>query len=211
MRKLGAELAMLVAGLAGAGAMPAKADMITFSGTSSDETPASVLDAMLHSDYLGNNQFRLMVMNQTTSPFLYTISDIYFNTTPNITSIALAQSYPGVTLLQNQSAGPYGLFEYQLNLGSGPTSGIAPGMTGSYLLNVTGSNFNSSNLVTQLSTNPPGSSTATNALKFVSGPGGDSAWGTPGGPNPVPEPTSMALTGAGLLGLAYAMRKYQRK
>ena len=174
----------------------------TFSDLSSDATPASVLDATLTFSVTaggaisGNDLLMLTLDNQTTAPDAYYINEVYFNFTGNHGGFSLESG--GTTTLNHgpTPADGFGNFDIKLDgflLASGDTSiwTIDLGLTG-----VTDSDFY------DWSSIPTGDTQTLAALKFVQGPGDDSAFGAV-----VPVPAAVWLFGSGLLGLIGVARR----
>jgi len=186
---------------------PADADTITLplSAFSSDETPADVLDAKFIFSVI-STVMRLDVYNETTDPDAYKINQIYFNAKENVTGLQwLAPPFgppPGWTLLTDEAAGGFGVFDFYLEGGVGnDTNFIQPGEFATFRFFISGTgSFYESDFVTP-STIPPGNIAALAAAKFVQGPDDDSAFGA------VPIPGAVWLLGSGLIGLAFIRRK----
>ena len=173
----------------------------TFSDLSSDATPASDLDATLTFTVVSggsatfNDLLTLTLDNQTTAPNAFNINEVYFNFTGDHSGFSLES---GIATLNHgpTPADGFGDFDIKLDgftLVSGGASvwTIDLGLTG-----VTESYFN------DLSSIPPGDTQTLAALKFVQGPGDDSAFGAV-----VPVPAAVWLFGSGLLGLIGVARR----
>ena len=189
----------------------ASASTLILSDFSSDSTPASVLGATLEfSDPVGD-QITLSVTNDTSGSDLYFVNFVYFNTTSDVASLVLDSvtssidgAIGGWTLNPDQSIGAFGNFDYELQgpVGNNPSQ-IESGETVDFVFTFTaGSTVDPTDFVTEFSTNPPGSTPALAAAKFVRGPGDDSAFGAV-----VPEPGTLSLLAMGVLGLAAATRR----
>jgi hypothetical protein len=194
---------------------PAKAAIITLSHFSSDKTPAAVLDARLIFSTLGNFM-RLDVYNETADPDAYRINQIYFNATENVTGLELLEwepdpPPPGWTLLTDEPAGDFGVFDFCLDGGIGNDPNLLqPGEDYSFRFGISGTApFFDTDFVT-FSTIPPGDTMALAAAKFIGGPADndpdeDDEDGAIGAA--VPIPGAVWLLGSGLIGLAVMRRK----
>ncbi len=177
---------------------PARAGVVlTLSDLSSDETSPDDLSATLTFSVSGTS-LDLIAMNATSLTDGFDITEIYFNTTSQITGLTLGAGGSGWILLADQSADGFGTFDYALLNDTGnDLFEIAPGQSLSFTLGIVGDGFyTDADFTTQLSSVPPGSHEAIAAAKFVSGPGDDSAFGAV-----IPEPATglLMLTAIALL------------
>lgn len=183
----------------------AQALTINFSDMSSDETDAALLDATLTFNVTsggatnGDDLLTLTLENLTTGVNAYTIDELFFNFTGDTAAFSFDSGNTGFGALSTTPIGADGFGVFDVNimgfaLAAGDTEvwQIDLGLTGIF-----GADFN------VLSTNPPGDRTATAALKFVQGPGDDSAYGA----SVVPVPAAVWLFGSGLIGLAGIARR----
>ena len=171
-------------------AAPAHAGIVlTLSDLSSDETSPDDLSATLAFTVSGSS-LDLIVTNATSLTDGFDITEIYFNTTLQITGLTLGSGGSGWTLLTDQRADGFGTFDYALLNDSGnDLFEIAPGESLSFTFGIVGDGFyTDADFTTQLSSIPPGSHPAIAAAKFVSGPGDDSAFGAV-----IPEPATGLL------------------
>ncbi len=188
------------------GARPAHASVtFKYSDLSSDSTPAGVLDAQSTFTVSGS-QLLISLVNLTTSPNTFKIDKLFFNSDTTLTGLSFASSVPsgwsvsGTGTSQNKGADGFGNYNWMIDFGS-TSQNLAAGATANLTLNMTGTTTENT-IGTKLSLIPPGHTPTLSALKFVAGPGGDSAYGAiakrcdPGG-HIVPEPSSIALLGLG--------------
>lgn len=105
-------VALVFANLAEAGTAT-----ITLSNFSSDETPAELLEARLEFA-VADSTLTLTVFNDTPLIDGFLINEIYFNASSDVTSLALTP-IAGWTLSTDEGAGPFGVFDFQLNGGVG--------------------------------------------------------------------------------------------
>ena len=185
---------------------------ISLSTISSDATPASVLDATLDFQIIGNT-VNLTVSNDTTAPDAYAIDSIFFTVTADVDlgSIALisvgGNACPACawSLSTGIAADGMGVFDVGLigPAGNDPDQ-VTSGESVLFVLTANGA-FDMSDFASELSSIPPGANPAFAVAKVVRGPGDDSAFG---GTN-VPEPGTGLLVLLGLSGLAAAGRRRQ--
>ncbi len=192
-------------------AAQASAATLVLSQLSSDETPASVLAATLDFQISGASQLTLRVSNDTAAPDAYQLREIFFNARASVASLTLVSatsSADGLVSadwkLASGHAGGFGRFDFQLlNAKGNSKNEIAPGETVSFVFSIAGAGpFDTSHFTSELSTIPPGEFPAHAAVKFVSGPRGDSAYGAV-----VPEPLTVFQLGMGLAGLSWLRRR----
>jgi hypothetical protein len=192
---------LLLVAAALAAASPALALTITLSGSSSDGTLASVLDAEVTFTDLGSGQLQIDLKNTTQPGDEYDINELHFNLdgatvlsmTP-VTGWTLSTTVSGVD--------GFGSFEVHLTDGVGnSTSQVVPGETQTFILTYSGTL--GAGIV------EANDESKTVAAKFVEGPGEnaldectpdgcpdeDSAFGS------VPEPHIAWLVALGLGGL----------
>ncbi|MHC5111512.1 MAG: hypothetical protein ACYTHJ_16720 [Planctomycetota bacterium] len=166
--------------------------VLNFSDASSDETPADMLRATMTFSVSDDN-VTLLIENTTSGEDAFDIFSVYFNTTPDIESLLLAQEVDGWNFLQNQTAGGFGRFDFALQSTPGNNSAeVLPGTTLEFEF-VADSDVSIDELdfVSEFSRIPPGNMPALGVVKFVHGPLDDSAFGAA-----VPEPTALTLLGA---------------
>ena len=174
---------------------------LTLSDVSSDETDPALLDATLEFTVVDATTVTLTVTNLTADPTAYTIDQIAFNTTDNITSITLTE-IDGVTstdwlLASNTVMDGFGVYDWSVTQDTGSiTNNLQPGDSITFTFTVDGTDILDTNFTTELSAIPPGDIQAYASVKFVQGPGDDSAYGAV-----VPIPAAAWLFGSALLGI----------
>jgi len=197
-------------------AAPASGSTLVLSQFSSDETPASVLDATLVFQITGANELTLSVTNDTSAPDAYLLDEVFFNATSNVTSLSLVSATSSTDGLvtadwklgtSNHAAG-FGRFDFSLLPSRGNADNeIDPGETVSFVFDISGTGpFAMTDFTTELSTIPPGNTPSLAAVKFVSGPGDDSGYGAV-----VPEPLTVFQLGLGLAGISWVSRRRSRR
>ena len=182
------------------------ASQIILSDHSSDETPASILDATLDFSVSGS-VLTLQVTNNTSSPNEYDMNAVFFNAldSSNVAGLTLTSpSDGGWDLAFNKHAGGFGTFDFRLEGGVGiDPDQIFPGSTETFVFNILGTApFFDTDFTSDLSTIPPGDMPSFGAAKFVEGPGDDSAYGAT-----APEPATLVLLALGSLTLLRTRRR----
>ncbi len=183
----------------------APAAVLTLSDLSSDETSADLLDATYIFDVVGSSLL-FTASNDTPQVGGYDLTAIYFNARSNVTDLALDPVVPGWTLLTGESADGFGVFDFALISVSGNDEmEIQPGESLAFTFDITGTApFLDTDFTTEFSSIPPGEHPALAAVKFMSGPGDDSAFGAV----VVPEPATLLL---GLIGAGVVSHTRRRR
>lgn len=156
---------------------------ISFSERSSDETPASLLSADVSISYSqASGILTITLTNKTTPQNPYTISALYLNTLDDV-GFLLLHSIPSLgsaQLLADRKAGPFGLFDWKIDLGQG-NAGILAGQSITFTLTVLGTDVDLADFFSELSSQPGAGSSdrrARGVIFFTRGPSNDSAFGT---------------------------------
>ena len=189
----------------------AQASTYTLSDVSSDETLASVLDATISFDVTagaadgGDDLLTITLFNQTTAPDAYAINEVYFNFTGASSLFGFDSTNTGAGVLNDNnvpdSADGFGDFDAHITGFELASGGAEVWQIDLATVGIAMSDFD------VLSSIPPGDIRAFVALKFVQGPGDDSAYGAA----VVPVPAAVWLFGSGLLGLIGVSRRKKAK
>jgi hypothetical protein len=182
---------------------------IVLSELSSDETPAADLDGSVTYEVTGASELTITVANSSA----FQINQVFFNAGSNVTGLTLDAAsdaamagWDFITGAGNPTkAGGFGSFSYALAAGTP----IARGSSLEFVFTIAGTGpYTETDFTNVLSTPPPGTALSAVALKFVSGPKDDSAYGASG--PVVPEPGTASLLGVGLALLARTSRRHRR-
>ena len=178
--------------------------LLRLSEFSSDHTPAEQLDATLEFTVTGST-LTLSVTNETAAPASFDISAVYFNGLSHIDDLSLTSAPDGWVIDLQEHADGFGVFDFGLlsELGNDPAE-IGPGESVDFEFTVSGTApFFDTDFTRQLSSIPPGNRPSLAAIKFINGPGDDSAFGSV----VIPEPATLALLGIGAGVLACKSRR----
>ena len=192
------------------GCVHSRGAVLTLSDLSSDATSASLLDGTLEF-VVSASTLTLTVTNATAAPDAFEISEIYFNASDDVASLALTSPSSGWDLVTDDKADGFGTFDFGLIGQKGvPRVGvitILPGDSHIFQFSITpaaGALVTDIDFVSILSTTPPGDHPSTAAAKFIRGPGEDSAFGATAAVIPSP---SAAAAGFALLLCAALFRR----
>jgi hypothetical protein len=193
----------------------ARATTIQLSSFSSELDPGpAVLDATLDFSVAGS-QLTLTLRNDTTAPDEYLLNGVWWNGAAQVTALGLVSATHSkagdvtaawTPVETSAHVAGFGNFDFGLTVPSNLKNGnlLEAGENIVFVFTIAGTgpytagDFASANDQGKIA-----------AAKFVSGPGDRSAFGSTdgGGPLPVPEPTTAAMLGLGLLGFALAGRR----
>lgn len=199
-RKLHVPLLVTIAAVFACASGARGGTLLALSGMSSDETDPALLDASIDFS-LSGGILSLSVLNLTSQPSTYDIDQVFFNAPVQVESLVLDPSLDGWNLLRGEHAGGFGRFDYSLaTAGGNDPFEIGPGELVRFELAMTiTAPVSSSDFASEFSLIPPGDRPSVVAIKFVNGPGDDSAFGAA-----IPEPASLLLL---VLGGALALRR----
>ena len=184
--------------------LPASAEVISFSGQMSDQDQpdAGVFDGQVVWGFdAGTNVLTMQIFNQTVAPNAYTLSFLWFNVSSDVTSLSIIDdgSLSGTSLNTNQSAGPFGTYDYEFDLGSPGNAGLAANSNVTVTFLVGGSNLDVLDFFSGL---PSGGSPEfegnLSVIHWTRGPGDDSVFAGSLNQDVVPEPATLGLLGLGL-------------
>ena len=178
---------------------------LILSEVSSDETSADLLDATFTFDVAGS-ALLFTAANDTASPEGYDLTAAYFNGRSHIDGLSLNPAVPGWTFHVDQRADGFGIFDYALIHDAGDAGTvIAPGESLTFTFEIVSTApVVDTDFTAEHSTIPPGEHPSLAAVKFMSGPADDSAFGAI-----IPEPATLVLglIGAGTMGRVRRRRR----
>lgn len=189
----------------------ANAEVIQFSGqlSDNDQPNAGVFDAEVIWGFdPGTNVLTMQIFNQTTWPNDYTLAELYFNVSSDVTSMSILSDGPlsNTSLTPNSTAGTFGTYDYEFDLGWG-SWGLTNGNNVTVSFLVTGANLDTLDFFNGL---PSGGchdfSCNTAAVKWTQGPCDDSVYAGSLNGCVVPEPATLGLLGLGLATLGLRKR-----
>jgi len=200
------------------GSSGARATTLSFSDASSDSTPADWLSATLSYALIDPLTLQMSVRNDTSEAAPFDIMLIFFNTRPEVSYVQLVQA---VSSLDGDNTGAwrmghygydlhtvtFGDFDYSLRteVGAPADHRIAPGETQHFTLSVLCASYVGCGAGVLDDWSENAGLQARAALLFSYGPSGDGAFGAL--TTAIPEPSTAALLGLGLLALAGARRR----
>lgn len=190
----------------------AAADTIVFSGelSDNDEPDISVFAATVNYSFdSGTNILTVEVINDTSAPKEYTLSELFFNVSDDVTGLSIFDDggFTTAALTTSENAGGFGTFDYLFDFVVPGNNGLAAGDSVTLEFLATGAGLTTADFFSGFQTGGGADKgDAVAAIKFTQGPEDDSVYAIPGegpGPGPIiPEPGTMALLAIGVAGLA---------
>ena len=146
----------------------------------------------------------LTVTNDTSIATGFEMDAIYFNGLANVTGLSIVSASDGWTLETDEKANGFGRFDFALESARGhDPNEVVPQSSQVFVFDIIGSgSFEDTDFTSAFSTIPPGNMSSIAAVKFVSGPHDDSAYGAV-----VPEPATLLLMLSGATMLLFLRRR----
>lgn len=191
--------------------LSASAEVIEFSGqlSDNDQPNAGVFDAEVIWGFdPGTNVLTMQIFNQASWPNDYTLSELYFNVSSDVTSMSILSDGPlsNTSLNANSTAGPFGTYGYVFDMGWG-NWGLTNGNNVTVSFVVAGANLDTLDFFNGLpSASCHDFSCNIAAVNWTQGPCDDSVYAGSITSCVVPEPATVGFLGPGLAALGLRRR-----